>query len=79
MKGTSHSHSHLTLCHLQIGLVTAVIEAGVTTIYVLFAENPALISRWDSEFATELEAMLNERLARRARKPLLDNGRDQPH
>ena len=63
---------------LQIGLVTAVIEAGVTTIYVMFVEDPALISRWDPEFGSELEAMLNERLARRARKPLIDNPRNQP-
>ncbi|GAQ80755.1 hypothetical protein KFL_000610330 [Klebsormidium nitens] len=66
------------LSMMLIGLVTAVIEAGVTTIYVMFAEDPALISRWDPEFGSELEAMLNERLARRARKPLIDNPRNQP-
>lgn len=51
---------------LQVGLTLVVVESTVTSIYVCYAEDPALISRWDPDFAEHMTEILHQRLQHRS-------------
>ncbi|KAL2633823.1 hypothetical protein R1flu_005302 [Riccia fluitans] len=52
-------------------LCMVVIEGAVTSIYACYAEDPSLISKWDTEFADEIAETLHQRFQHRS-------GRDVP-
>ncbi|CAM6101751.1 unnamed protein product [Calypogeia fissa] len=54
-----------------VGLTLVVVESAVTSIYICYAVDPALIIQWDSEFADEIAENLHQRLQHRS-------GRDVP-
>lgn len=56
---------------ILVGLTLVVVESTVTSIYVCYAEDPALIIQWDPEFADEIAENLLQRLQHRS-------GRDVP-
>jgi len=49
-----------------VGLTLVVVESTVTSIYVCYAEDPALISRWDPDFAEHMTEILHQRLQHRS-------------
>ncbi|BBN05625.1 hypothetical protein MPTK1_3g14640 [Marchantia polymorpha subsp. ruderalis] len=54
-----------------VGLCMVVVEGAVTSIYICYAEDPALISRWNPEFADQIAETLHQRFQHRS-------GRDVP-
>lgn len=58
-------------CPWQVGLCMVVVEGAVTSIYICYAEDPALISRWNPEFADQIAETLHQRFQHRS-------GRDVP-
>ena len=65
--------------YFQVGVAMVVVESAVTSIYVLYAEDPLLIHRWDPEFFNQMSETLNHRLqhrSKRAREVLTHNHLD---
>lgn len=50
----------------QVGLAMVVVESAVTSIYICYAEDPSLISRWDAEFFAHISEKLHQRLQHRS-------------
>lgn len=62
---------HFVICNIilnakQVGLGMAVVESAVTSIYICYAEDPSLISRWDAEFFSQMSEALHQRLQHRS-------------
>ncbi|EPS74594.1 hypothetical protein M569_00160 [Genlisea aurea] len=51
---------------ILVGLAMVMVESAVTSIYVCFAEDPALIDRWDAAFFAQLSEKLQQRLQHRS-------------
>jgi hypothetical protein len=51
-----------------VGLTLVTVESVVTSIYICYAEDPALIIHWDPEFADEIAENLHQRLQHRSGK-----------
>lgn len=51
---------------ILVGLTLVVVESAVTSIYICYAEDPSLISRWDEEFYNQISEALRERLQHRS-------------
>ncbi|KAG8382927.1 hypothetical protein BUALT_Bualt05G0130700 [Buddleja alternifolia] len=49
-----------------VGLAMVVVESAVTSIYICYAEDPSLISRWDAAFFTQISEKLHQRLQHRS-------------
>lgn len=43
-----------------------VVESAVTSIYICYAEDPSLISRWDAAFFAQISEKLHQRLQHRS-------------
>eukprot|EP00249_Psilotum_nudum_P021986 c28330_g1_i1 orf=579-2120(-) len=51
---------------ILVGLTLVVVESAVTCLYICYAMDPSLISRWDSEFHSEISEALHQRLQHRS-------------
>ncbi|XP_049936253.1 uncharacterized protein LOC116263162 [Nymphaea colorata] len=49
-----------------VGLAMVVVESAVTSIYICYAEDPALINAWDAEFFDQMAEALHQRLQYRS-------------
>lgn len=50
----------------HVGLAMVVVESAVTSIYICYAEDPSLISRWDAAFFAQISEKLHQRLQHRS-------------
>ncbi|KAL8052829.1 hypothetical protein ABFX02_05G030600 [Erythranthe guttata] len=51
---------------ILVGLAMVVVESAVTSIYICYAEDPALINRWDAAFFAQISEKLHQRLQHRS-------------
>ncbi|KAG6405581.1 hypothetical protein SASPL_133172 [Salvia splendens] len=51
---------------ILVGLAMVVVESAVTSIYICYAEDPSLISRWDAAFFAQISEKLHQRLQHRS-------------
>ncbi|CAH9076104.1 unnamed protein product [Cuscuta epithymum] len=51
---------------ILVGLANVVVESAVTALYICFAEDPLLVSKWDSEFFDKMSETLHQRLQHRS-------------
>ncbi|KAJ7537675.1 hypothetical protein O6H91_11G016900 [Diphasiastrum complanatum] len=56
---------------ILVGMSLVVVESAITSIYICYAVDPSLISKWDAEFADQIAETLHQRLQHRS-------GRDIP-
>ncbi|XP_047975684.1 CTL-like protein DDB_G0274487 isoform X2 [Salvia hispanica] len=64
---------------ILVGLAMVVVESAVTSIYICYAEDPSLISRWDAAFFAQISEKLHQRLQHRSARArqVLENRIDQ--
>eukprot|EP00252_Welwitschia_mirabilis_P020744 TRINITY_DN5145_c0_g1_i1.p1 TRINITY_DN5145_c0_g1~~TRINITY_DN5145_c0_g1_i1.p1 ORF type:complete len:227 (-),score=23.62 TRINITY_DN5145_c0_g1_i1:108-788(-) len=49
-----------------VGLLLVLLESAITSIYICYAEDPEMISKWDPEFCNQISEALHQRLQQRS-------------